>query len=133
FVVPVNDASNQPFSVTQSAGLSPLSPADPPDSHGIVRGRIVDTDGRPIARSQVRLAFSSGRAVPPIGRAVPPIAARTTWTDPAGVFEFSDVPAGEMRLTASRAGYFPTGQGGAGSSNPLTFTLQPAPIRDRIE
>jgi hypothetical protein len=37
-----------------------------------------------------------------------------------------------MRLTASRAGYFPTGEN-VGSSNPLRFTLQPGQTRDRIE
>ena len=126
FVVPVKDSSNQPFSVTQLAGLSFPGRANPPDSHGIVRGRIVDTDGRAIAHAQVRLAANGGRGAPPI-------AERTVWTDPAGVFEFGEAPAANIRLTASHAGYFPTGQDGAGSSEPLTFTLQPGQTRDRIE
>jgi Carboxypeptidase regulatory-like domain len=127
FVVSAKDASNQPFSVTQLAGVSPRGPADPPDSHGSVRGRIVDTDGRAIAHAQVRLAFAGGRGVPP------PSPARTAWTDPSGVFGFTEVPAAEIRLTASHAGYFPTGQDGAGSSDPLRFSLQPGQSRDRIE
>jgi Carboxypeptidase regulatory-like domain len=126
FVVSADDASNQPFSVTRLAGVAPRGPADPPDSHGIVRGRIVDTDGRAIAHAQVRLAFAGGRGVLPL-------TARTAWTDPAGVFGFTEVPAAEMRLTASHAGYFPTGQDGAGSSDPLRFSLQPGQSRDRIE
>src|SRR5262249_54100235 len=97
FVVPVKDATNQPFSVTQAAGNSGLGSDDPPDSHGIVRGRIVDSDGRPIARAQVRLAFSGGRGVPPL-------AARTIRADTAGLFEFTEIPAAHMRLTASHAG-----------------------------
>ena len=126
FIVAAKDASNQPFSVSQLAGISPREPADPPDSHGIVRGRIVDTDGRVIPHAQVRLAFAGGRGVPPLS-------ARTAWTDPGGAFGFSEVPAAEMRLTASHAGYFPTGQDGAGSSDPLRFSLQPGQTRDRIE
>jgi len=126
FVVSATDASYQPFSVTQLAGVSPRGPADPADSHGVVRGRIVDTDGRAIAHAQVRLAFAGGRGVPPL-------AARTTWTDPSGAFGFTEVPAAEIRLTASHAGYFPTGQEGAGSSDPLRFSLQPGQSRDRIE
>src|SRR5262245_9952690 len=126
FIVAATDASNQPFSTTQSAGITRPGSADPPDSHGIVRGRIVDTDGRPIAHAQVRLAFVGGRGVPPLP-------ARIAWTDPAGGFGFSEVPAAEMRLTASHAGYFPTGQEGTGSSDPLRFSLQPGQTRDRIE
>jgi protocatechuate 3,4-dioxygenase beta subunit len=126
FIVAAKDASNQPFSVMQSAGITPPGSADPPDSHGFVRGRVVDTDGRALAHAQVRLAFAGGRGVPPLE-------ARTAWTDPAGGFGFSEVPAAEMRLTASHAGYFPTGQEGTGSSDPLRFSLQPGQIRDRIE
>jgi len=126
FVVPVKDATNQPFSVTQVAANSGLGSDDPPDAHGIVRGRIVDTDGRAIPRAQVRLAFGAGRGVPPL-------AARTTRTDTAGQFEFTGIPAAQMRLTASHAGYFPTSQDHAGSSEPLAFTLQPGQRRDRIE
>jgi len=126
FAVPVKDATNQPFSVTQAAGNSGLGSDDPPDSHGIVRCRIVYTDGRAIARAQVRLAFSGGRGVPPL-------AARTIRADTAGLFEFSEIPAAQMRLTASHAGYFPTGQDHSGSSEPLVFTLQPGQTRDRIE
>jgi protocatechuate 3,4-dioxygenase beta subunit len=126
FVVPAKDASNQPFSVTQFGGNSLRASDDPPDSHGIVRGRIVDADGRAISRALVRLAFSGGRGVPPF-------AARTVRTDTAGQFEFTEVPAAAMRLTASHAGYFPTSQEHAGSSEPLTFTLQPGQTRDRIE
>jgi protocatechuate 3,4-dioxygenase beta subunit len=126
FIVPAKDSSNQPFSVTQSAGVTPQGSADPPDSHGLVRGRVVDADGRALAHAQVRLAFAGGRGVPPLP-------ARTTSTDSAGVFGFSEVPAAEMRLTASHAGYFPTGQEGTGSSDPLRFSLQPGQTRDRIE
>jgi protocatechuate 3,4-dioxygenase beta subunit len=127
FIVAVKDSSNQPFSVTRLAGVSPRDPAaDPPGSHGVIRGRIVDTNGRAIAHAQVRLTFAGGRGVPPL-------AARTTFTDAAGVFGFGEVPAAEMRLTASHAGYFPTGEDGSGSSDPLRFSLQPEQTRDRIE
>src|SRR5262249_3167079 len=112
FIVAAKDASNQPFSVTQSAGITPPGSPDPPDWHGLVRGGVVDTEGLALLHAQARLAFTGGRGVPPLP-------GRIAWTDPSGGFGFSEVPAAEMRLTASHVGSFPAGQEGSGSRDPL--------------
>ena len=60
---------------------------------GIVRGKIVNAEGRPLRRVQLRL---SGEAVPE---------GRTASTNGLGRFEISELPAGRYTLNASRAGY----------------------------
>jgi hypothetical protein len=59
----------------------------------IVRGKIVNTEGRPLRRVQLRL---SGEAIPD---------GRTASTNGQGRFEISELPAGRYTLNASRAGY----------------------------
>jgi carboxypeptidase family protein len=59
----------------------------------IVRGKIVNAEGRPLRRVQLRL---SGDAIPE---------GRTTSTNGEGRFEIADLPSGRYTLNASRAGY----------------------------
>jgi hypothetical protein len=59
----------------------------------IVRGKIVNAEGRPLRRVQLRL---SGEAIPE---------GRTTSTNGLGRFEITELPAGRFTLNASRAGY----------------------------
>src|SRR6266498_1300926 len=61
----------------------------------IVRGKIVNAEGRPLRRVQLRL---SGEAIPE---------GRTTSTNGLGKFEIRELPAGRFNLSASRAGYLP--------------------------
>ncbi len=59
----------------------------------IVRGKIVNAEGRPLRRVQLRL---SGEAIPE---------GRTASTNGLGRFEITELPAGRYTLNASRAGY----------------------------
>ena len=59
----------------------------------VVRGKVVNAEGRPLRRVQLRL---SGEAIPE---------GRTTSTNGLGRFEISELPAGRFTLNASRAGY----------------------------
>jgi carboxypeptidase family protein len=60
---------------------------------GIIRGKVVNAEGRPLRRVQLRL---SGEAIPE---------GRTASTNGLGRFEIRELPAGRYTLNASRAGY----------------------------
>lgn len=59
----------------------------------ILRGKIVNAEGRPLRRVQLRLG---GDAIPE---------GRTASTNGLGRFELTELPAGRYTLSASRAGY----------------------------
>jgi hypothetical protein len=59
----------------------------------IIRGKIVNAEGRPLRRVQLRL---SGDVIPE---------GRTASTNGEGRFEIAELPAGRYTLNASRAGY----------------------------
>jgi protocatechuate 3,4-dioxygenase beta subunit len=61
---------------------------------GIIRGRILASNGRPVRRASVRILAPTGGF--PI--VVP--------ADVLGRYEFTKVPAGDYRLTAGKPGYF---------------------------
>jgi hypothetical protein len=90
----------QPPPQTQTFGAQrPTPPRDVPEvgkkGTGVIRGRITNTEGRPLRRVQLRL---SGESIPE---------GRTASTNGLGKFEIRDLPAGRFNLTASRAGYLP--------------------------
>jgi hypothetical protein len=60
---------------------------------GVIRGKITNTEGRPLRRVQVRLG---GESIPE---------GRMASTNGLGKFEIRELPAGRFNLTASRAGY----------------------------
>src|SRR5258708_6303203 len=60
---------------------------------GVTRGKITNTEGRPLRRVQLRL---SGESIPE---------GRTASTNGLGKFEIRALPAGRFTLGASRAGY----------------------------
>jgi hypothetical protein len=85
---------------TQTFGAQrPAPPRDVPDSSkkgtAVIRGRITNSEGRPLRRVQLRL---SGESIPE---------GRTASTNGLGKFEIRDLPAGRFNLSASRAGYLP--------------------------
>src|SRR5215471_8754851 len=67
---------------------------------GILRGRALNTEGRPLRRVQIRL---TGELIPE---------GRTASTNGQGKWEVRELPAGRFNLIASRAGYLnlPYGQ-----------------------
>jgi len=72
---------------------------------GVIRGRIVDTDGRPLSRTRVRLEHD--RTL---------FGSRVTTTAEDGVYEFPRLAAGAYTITASRPGYLTLAYGQAGPS-----------------
>ena len=68
---------------------------------GVIRGKITNTEGRPLRRVQLRL---SGESIPE---------GRTASTNGLGKFEIRDLPAGRFNLSATRAGYLPMAFGEA--------------------
>jgi hypothetical protein len=102
FVVPAAQATTQPFSVAGGGGrtnilFSPLETTVPRTGTSVIRGRVVTTDGRPLARAQVGLLLvSAARPTRDLMRA-----------DGAGGFEFRDLPPGTYRVVVSKPGYEP--------------------------
>jgi hypothetical protein len=86
---------------------------------GLIRGRVVTTDGRAVPRAQVRLmpALAPPRAP---GSAAPPRPFQPTVVpaDDDGRFEFVELAAGSFRIAAVKAGYSPPGE---------TMSLGPPP------
>jgi hypothetical protein len=89
--------------VTAAAGQQPppSAPQPPrdragvqdPTGAGIIRGKITNTDGRPLRRVQLSLSGD------------PLTQAKTTSTDSQGKYELTGLPAGHFTLSASRNGY----------------------------
>ena len=83
-------------------GFRPLALAAPqqtpaPSGTGVIAGTLTSADlGRPVRRAQVKIVSASPRLV------------RTVTTDANGAYVFTNVPAGEYTLSASRPGYLET-------------------------
>ena len=118
FVVPTSDAIGNPFSVMRLT----FGPLPPPmnagvRTTGVIRGRILSTDGRALAHAQVRLMQASAGV-----RA-------STSADEEGRFEFTDLPPGKFGVVASKMGYSPIGQ----DDSPLAALLNSGPTFDLAE
>lgn len=79
-----------------------------PNEHALLRGRVVDPAGKPIAGAWVRAGKPVGRLV--VGDdghryQAPPIAMQTTNSE--GAFEFTGLTTGDCPLTVFRRGYSP--------------------------
>jgi protocatechuate 3,4-dioxygenase beta subunit len=100
-VVPAAQATTQPFSIAGGGGAttiitSPFVTSVPRLGTGVIRGRVVATDGRPLARAQVGLVFTAVRLAQDLTRA-----------DGGGAFEFRGLSPGTYRIVASKPGYEP--------------------------
>ena len=97
FVVAATQSNRNPFSVV---GLAPpldrAAASQNPPAAGVIRGRVISTDGRPLPHAQVRILYRDRRT---------PSSLVTAEAD--GRFEFRDVAAGALRVVASKAGYAP--------------------------
>src|SRR5438034_3518581 len=121
FVLPAGQPGGQRFSMTF---ISPL--ARPPEqdsavrSTGIVRGRVVATDGRAVAHAQVRLMLQRAPGLTSGGPVLPRDLFQPTvvTADDDGRFEFEELAAGSYRIAAGKAGYSAPGE-------PVTFGPPP--------
>src|SRR5439155_15314304 len=99
FLVPADESAGQRFSVTLGRPLSrPPAQSRTVRATGIVRGRVVSTDGQPVPRAQVRLVPQRD-----LGQWHVVIA------DENGRFEFLELAAGTVRVVAAKTGYSPLG------------------------
>lgn len=132
FVVPAGQSGGQFMMMVGPAGAAPApAPADQPT--GIVRGRVVSTDGRGIPHALVRILPARPQAPPPPAPGAPPsppglFQPTTTTTDDDGRFELRELAAGSYRLAALKVGYSAPG-------DPVSFGPPPADAgpRDRDE
>ena len=77
---------------------------------GVVRGRVVSTDGRSLPRAEVRTVTSILVRDPQQPDAPPAIFRPMSVTaDQDGRFELSGLPAGRLQITAAKVGYSPPG------------------------
>jgi len=94
-----------------------LAPSGPPDTLGVVRGRVVDAEtGDPVSYAAARLAGD-----------------RRALADPSGVFLIRAVPPGHYRLRVTRIGFEPWTVDGidvaAGNTAVVSVPLRRLPIR----
>jgi hypothetical protein len=133
FVVPAAQAATQPFSIAgggmpTGVVVGPFVTNVPRTGTGVIRGRVVATDGRPLARAQVGLVLAAaGRSTQDLTRA-----------DSSGGFEFRDLPPGIYRVVASKPGYEPI----VSNAPPLglrilysgrSVTLTAGEVQDRLD
>ncbi len=89
----------------------------------VVRGRVVDRAGRPLARAQVKLSFVASRRAGPLAAS----------TDRDGHFEFRELAAGAFRLSASKVAYFSNSWIDVGPMRSPSFELKEGETRDDLE
>jgi len=84
-------------------------------------GRVLDSDGKPVAGAQVAYGFERGSSYP------------KTKTADDGSFTFKQTTGGEMQLLVSANGLAPTLERVAAGKEPVEIRLSPArPIRGRV-
>jgi protocatechuate 3,4-dioxygenase beta subunit len=113
FVIPASRSANQPTSILRflPPPIALVSPGADQARRptGVIRGRVVSAEGGPLPYAQVALVSS-----------LRPPDTRATHADVNGAFEFLDVPAGQIRLFASKPGYFVVEASQSSTSIPLT-------------
>jgi len=132
--VPVrsDQSATQPFSVAGGGGGTAIVVAFvadvPKGGTGVIRGRVVATDGRPLPGAQVGL-FLYGARQP---------TRELMRADGGGAFEFRELPPGRYRVVASKTGFAPIVSDESASalrilSSGRLLTLAAGEISERIE
>jgi hypothetical protein len=127
FVVPADHTLGNPFSVMRLSPSPLPASATPARATGIVRGRVMSTDGRSLSHAQVRL----------ISQQQDFRLQRTASADEDGRFEFADLPAGKFGVMASKTGYSPVGSDesplGSILNSVRPFDLAEGETRERVD
>jgi Carboxypeptidase regulatory-like domain len=127
------DGSGDSIVIDSGAGVvltqsRPETSADPAPA-GVIRGRVVSTDGRPVPRAQVRLIAMPSPNAPAVPAPARPFGTNSVVTaDDDGRFEFQEVAAGSFRLAANKTGYSMPGQSLFGP--PPTTAAPPFDLKD---
>lgn len=117
FVVPLRRSGNQPFSVMRETGVRPVPASQPrADARASVRGAVHGPDGQPLPHAQVVLNPLDVFERPVVRRA-----------DGGGQYGFDRLAAGRYRVSASKAGHFPSG------ASAMVVTLKDAESRDHVD
>jgi len=88
--------------------MSPLPPrpaVDTAPKTGVIRGRVVSTDGRPLPHAQVRTMSRVVVAAPNGSGTAVQLQPLFATTDNEGRFEFSELAAGSFQIGATKVGY----------------------------
>jgi protocatechuate 3,4-dioxygenase beta subunit len=86
--------------------VSPFENASDAGWTGVIRGRVVSTDGRGVPRAQVRTLTSMVVRAPNRPGAAPLFFRQVVVTaDQEGRFEFASLPAGPFQIVATKVGY----------------------------
>ncbi|HYT76842.1 MAG TPA: carboxypeptidase-like regulatory domain-containing protein [Vicinamibacterales bacterium] len=122
----VAQAPTQTQQTQQTFGAQPRTP--PRDVAGekkgtaVIRGKITNSEGRPLRRVQVRL---SGESLPD---------GRNASTNGLGQYEIRDLPAGRFTLNATRAGYLSVAYGQSRPGEPgRPIELSDAQVLDKTD
>src|SRR5574339_142704 len=91
--LPINTSSQSAPTIGGQQRTPPRDATAEKRGAAVLRGKVVNAEGRPLRRVQLRL---SGDAIPE---------GRTTSTNGEGRFEMAELPSGRYTLNASRAGY----------------------------
>ena len=109
FVIPGGRSMGLPLNALLLAPIvRPLEAARGGAASGIIRGRVVTTDGRALSYADVRL-FAEGDLRQTL----------TARADSDAQYEFRDVPAGRYRLIAGKTGFGPVAADNQSAGRPL--------------
>jgi Carboxypeptidase regulatory-like domain len=127
FVLPANAAGGQGFLFMPGPLDRPIQRDPDKPATGVIRSRVVGTDGRAIAHAQVR-AFLEKDAVQ----------AGSTRADSLARFEFAGLPAGKFRVVAAKVGYATLADDGSAALPPsrkagVLIDLSTGETHDRVD
>jgi protocatechuate 3,4-dioxygenase beta subunit len=122
--------------------FQPTPLVNPPEAvaewTGIIRGRVVSNDGRPVARAQVQAVAGPPVSPPNVTGAVSALRffPVIVTADVDGRFTFESMPAGSFRLTARKAGYSMAGEDALGIvplNAAVAVELRDGDVRERTD
>lgn len=129
--------SGGPFTIATATAQEGADAPAVPRRTGIIRGRVMSTDGRPLPRAEVVISSRATIINPPnlTGTVTPFVTTATT--DDDGRFEALELPAGSFRVAASKTGYTmrmdALGFGGPASGTGTTVDLTEGQTRERVD